>query len=69
MLKISLLLRNLQTSRANNSRIPGIKNGKLLGYCFYMNTNIKGDFRICISVPLIQVHVEENKSEIKTFYV
>ena len=22
------------------------------GYCFYMNTNILGDFQICISVPL-----------------
>ena len=22
------------------------------GYCFYMNTNISGDFEICISVPL-----------------
>ena len=25
---------------------------KFSGYCFYMNTNISGDFEICISVPL-----------------
>ena len=30
-----------------------MKNAKFLGYCFYMNTNLLGDFQICISVPLI----------------
>ena len=30
-----------------------IKNEKLSGYCFYMNTNKQGDFEICISVPLM----------------
>ena len=25
------------------------KNGKFSGYCFYMNTNILGQFHICIS--------------------
>ena len=45
-------LRNLQTSRASNSRILKIKNAKYSGYCFYMNTNIYRDFQICISVPL-----------------
>ena len=39
-------------SRANNSRIPKIKNAKFSGCCFYMNTNIWGDFQICVSVPL-----------------
>ena len=29
-----------------------IKNMKFLGYQFYTNTNIQGDFQICISVPL-----------------
>ena len=29
-----------------------IKNWKLSGYYFYMNLNIWGNFRICISVPL-----------------
>ena len=29
-----------------------IKNEKFPGYCFYMNTNIKGHFQICISVSL-----------------
>ena len=28
------------------------KNAKFSGYCFYMDTNIWGDFQICISVPL-----------------
>ena len=41
MLKISLLFKkNLQNSRANNSRILRIKNAKYSGNCFYMNTNI-----------------------------
>ena len=53
MLKISLLLRNLQTLQENNSRIFRIKNAKFSWYCFYMNTNILEDFQICISVPLI----------------
>ena len=42
-------LRNLQTARSNNSRIPRIKNAKFSWYCFSMNTKIYG---ICISVPL-----------------
>ena len=33
-------------------RILRIKNAKLSRYCFYTNTNIYGDFQICISVPL-----------------
>ena len=37
---------------ANNSRILRIKNAKFSGYCFYMNTNIWGDFQICVSVTL-----------------
>ena len=52
--KFAYFLRNLQTSRANNSRIVRIKNAKFSGYCFYMNTNIHRDFQICISVPLMQ---------------
>ena len=53
MLKISLLfLRNLQTSLVNNSTIIRIKNAKFSRYRFYINTNIQGDFQICISVPL-----------------
>ena len=50
--KLAYFLRNLQTSRANNSRILTIKNAKFSGYCFYINTNLLGDFQICISVPL-----------------
>ena len=52
MLKISLLFKNVQTSRADNSRILTIKIAKFSGYNFYMNTNIYGNFQICISVPL-----------------
>ena len=52
-LKLAYFLRNLQISRANNSQILRIENAKFSGYCFYMNTNIQGDFKICISVPLI----------------
>ena len=52
MLKISLLLRNLQTSWVNNSAILSIKNAKFSGYSLYMNTNIQGDFQICMRVPL-----------------
>ena len=43
MLKIILLLRHLQISRANNLRSSRIKNAKLQDYCFYMNTNQLGD--------------------------
>ena len=42
----------MQTVREYNSRIPRIKNVKFSGYYFYLNTNIQGDFQICISVPL-----------------
>ena len=52
MLKLAYFLRNLETSRENNSRILGIKDAKFLGYCFYMKAHIQGDFQICISVPL-----------------
>ena len=30
-----------------------MKNANISGYCFYMNTNIWGDFEICIRAPLI----------------
>ena len=43
--------KNLQISRANNSRVLRIKNSKFWEYCFYLNTNIQGDYQICISVP------------------
>ena len=46
MLKISLLLRKIQTLRVNNSTILTIKNARLSGYYFHMNLNIWGDFQI-----------------------
>ena len=49
--KLAYFFRNLQSSWANYSRIPRIKNAKFLGYCFYMGTNMWGDFQICISAP------------------
>ena len=50
--KIAYFLRNLQTSPTDNSTILGIKDAKFSGYCFYINTNIGRDFKICTSVPL-----------------
>ena len=50
--KLAYCLRNPEISRANNSKIVRIKNVNFSGYCFYMNTNIQGDFQIFISVPL-----------------
>ena len=35
-----------------NSKILGVKNAKFSWQYFYMNENIQGHFRICISVPL-----------------
>ena len=52
MLKTSLLFKKKQTLRVKKSRIPGAKNTKFSEYYFYLNTNIYGDFQICISVPL-----------------
>ena len=43
----------MQTLRMNNSGILRTKNGKFSGYYFYLNANLKGDFQIRISVPLI----------------
>ena len=50
--KFAYFLRNLETSRANNSRILMIKVKKFSGSCFYLNTNIYGNFQMYISVPL-----------------
>ena len=57
--KLAYFLRNLQTLRADNSRILRSTNAKLSGNCFYMNTDILGDFQICISVPLKKSHAEQ----------
>ena len=58
MLKISRLFKKFTNFTANNSRIRRIKNAKLSEYCFYMNTDIYGDFQICISVPLTQFFLQ-----------
>ena len=52
MLKISLLLKRFKTLRSHNLRILRITNAKFSEHCFYINTNIYGDFQICISVHL-----------------
>ena len=44
----------MQTLRAYNSRFLKNKVAKFSGYYFCMKTNIKGNFQICISVPLIE---------------
>ena len=57
MLKISLLSKKFTNFTGKNSRILRIKNAKFSGYHFYMNTNILGDFQICINEPLKQIHL------------
>ena len=52
--KLAYFLENLQTSRANNSRILRVKDAKFFGQCFYLNISIQGEFQICISVPLTE---------------
>ena len=52
MLKINLLFKKIQALPVNNSRTLTIKNVKFSGYYLHMNSNIWGDFQICISVPL-----------------
>ena len=48
--------KHFSTSRLNYFRILRIKNAKFSGYYFYMNTNIKGNFQICISVSLTLIY-------------
>ena len=50
--RLAYLLRKLQISRTNNSRILLFKKAKFSAYCFYINSNMYVDFKICISVPL-----------------
>ena len=52
VVSVSLKTNISQTLRLNNSRILRIKNSKFSGYYFYMNTSIKRDLQIFISVPL-----------------
>ena len=56
MLKSSLLFKKTQTSPVNNSRIVRIKYAQFSGYYFHTDFNIKGNFQICVSVPLIFSH-------------
>ena len=65
MLKKAYFLRNLQTSRSNKPRILRIKNAKFSGYCFYLNTNIQGDFETWISVPLRSLEQSQTWNFIK----
>ena len=55
MLNISLLFKKFTIFTGNNSIILRIKNAIFSEYCFYMNTNMQGDFQICISLYLILV--------------
>ena len=43
----------LMEKKKQNKTKKRIENAEFSGYYFYMKTNIKGDFQICISVPLI----------------
>ena len=38
-------------------RIVRINKANFSGYCFYLHTNISGNFQICVSVPLIFAEV------------
>ena len=49
----------------NNSRTFTIKNVKFSGYYLYMNSNIWGDFQICISVPLSLLKKQNQPNLIK----
>ena len=53
MLKSSVLFKK-NTNFNGNSRIVRIKNAKFSGHYFYTNTNLQGDFQICVRVPLIK---------------
>ena len=55
MLNISLLFKKFTIFTGNNSIILRIKNAIFSEYCFYMNTNMQGDFQICINLYLILV--------------
>ena len=49
------LLRFSDLKAVSNSSVvqsESLKNAKHSGYYFYTNSNIWGDFQICISVPL-----------------
>ena len=48
---MSILLEKYCSSWTTETFLVRIKNPKLSGYCFYVNTKILGDFQICISVP------------------
>ena len=54
MLKIGLLFKKFTNFTVNNSKIVGINNVKILGYYFYMKTNIKEDFQTCICITFIK---------------
>ena len=54
------LFTNIQkqrTLRVNNSKILRIENATFSAHYFYINTNIQGDFQICISVPLTSIEI------------
>ena len=68
--KVACFLRKIKTSRVNNSRILRLKNAEFSGYNFYSNTNIYGDFQICISVALNTWYLEgENTWSIIDFSI
>ena len=62
-LKISLLFKRFTNFTGRQFDIK-IKNAKFSGSCFYMNTNILGDFLISISVPLIAFLIKINDEKL-----
>ena len=62
-LKISLLFKRFTNFTGRQFDIK-IKNAKFSGSCFYVNTNILGDFLISISVPLIAFLIKINDEKL-----
>ena len=64
MLKIILLFKKFTNFTSKNSVILRINNAKFSGYFFTGTQTYRGNFQICISVPLKLSKVEYNFSEV-----
>ena len=61
--KWAYFLGNLQISRVTNSGILTIKDVKMSGCYIHINKNVRGDFQICISISLTDIHISSFNSE------
>ena len=55
--KLTYFLSNVQTYGKVTREFLGLRMRNFLGYCFHMNTDMEGDFHICINVPLKSYNV------------